>query len=106
MKSERAFVSVLENTLGLSSVLRTMLGWPSGLKANRVECLVIVVICGFEPRLVGSGILELTSDDLCTLLLYGNEEFDTVTNRGIIEATVQFIKRSERRATTNSFNQQ
>ena len=47
-------------------------------------------------NLVGSGIFELTSKDLCTLLLYGNEQFDTVTNRVIIEATVQFIQRSKR----------
>ena len=43
-------------------------------------------------NLIGSGILELTSNDLCTLLFYGNEQFDTVTNRAIIEATIQFIK--------------
>ena len=42
-------------------------------------------------NLVGSGIFELTSNDLCTLLLCGNEQFDTVTNRAINEATVQFI---------------
>ena len=47
-------------------------------------------------NLVGSGIFELTSNDLCTLLLYGNEQFDTVTNRAITEATVQFIQKSKR----------
>ena len=46
--------------------------------------------------LVGSGIFELTSNELCTLLLYGNEQFDTVTNRAIIEATIQFIQISKR----------
>ena len=33
--------------------------------------------------------LRLISNDLCTLLLYGNEQF-------IIEATVQFIQSSKR----------
>ena len=47
-------------------------------------------------NLVGSRIFELTSTYLCTFLLYGNEQFDTVTNRAIIEATVQFIQRSKR----------
>ena len=47
-------------------------------------------------NLIGSGIFELTSNDLCILLLYGNGQFDTVTNRAIIEATVQFIQGSKR----------
>ena len=47
-------------------------------------------------NLVGSGIFELTSNDLCTLLLYSNEQLDTVTIRAVIEATVQFIQRSKR----------
>ena len=47
-------------------------------------------------NLVGSGIFELTSNDVCTLLHYGNEQFDTVTNRAIIEVAVQFIQRSKR----------
>ena len=43
-------------------------------------------------NLVGAGIFELSSNDLCTLLLCGNDQFNTVTNRAITEATVQFIQ--------------
>ena len=59
-------------------------------------CIAIADYLDQVSNLVGLGIFELTSNDLCTLLLYGNEQFDTVNNRAIIEATVQFIQRSKR----------
>ena len=41
-------------------------------------------------------IFELTSNDLCTLLLHGNEQFDTVTDRAITEVIVLFTQRFKR----------
>ena len=45
-------------------------------------------VCVIQKTPCGIG-LRLISNDFCTLLLYGNEQF-------IIEATVQFIQSSER----------
>ena len=45
---------------------------------------------------VGFDIANMTTKDLCYLLLYGKPNGSTLINRMILEATVSFIKSSKR----------
>ena len=47
-------------------------------------------------NLVGIDIMRLSSKELCTLLLYGNNDFSYLVNRGVIEETIQYIKNTKR----------
>ena len=35
--------------------------------------------------------MRLSSKELCTLLLYGNNDFSYLVNRGVIEETIKYI---------------
>ena len=39
-----------------------------------------------------NSLIRLSSKELCDLLLYGHPDFTLVTNRAIVEATINFIK--------------
>ena len=45
---------------------------------------------------VGFDIANMTTKDLCYLLLYGKPNGSTLINRMILEATISFIKSSKR----------
>ena len=47
-------------------------------------------------NLVGIDIMRLSSKELCTLLLYGNNDFSYLVIRGVIEETIQYIKNTKR----------
>ena len=46
--------------------------------------------------LTNTDLIRLSSKELCDLLLYGHPDFTLVTNRAIVEATINFIKSSRR----------
>ena len=51
-------------------------------------------------NLVGINIMRLllyySSEELCALLLYGNNEFSHLVNRGVIEEAIKYIKNTKR----------
>ena len=48
-------------------------------------------LLGLVSNLVGIDIMRLSSEELCTLLLYGNNDFSFRVNRGVIEETIKYI---------------
>ena len=47
-------------------------------------------------NLVEIDIMRLSSEELCTLLLYGNSDFSFLVNRRVTEETIKYIKNTKR----------
>ena len=58
------------------------------------ETLRKTLLC-LVSNLVGIDITRLSSKE-CTLLLYGNNYFSFLVNRGVIEETIKYIKNTTR----------
>ena len=46
--------------------------------------------------MLGIDIADLDSETLCNLLLYGSSNLNIIENRIIIEATIEFIEKTNR----------
>ena len=58
----------------------------------KLKCITLLV----QISDVGFDIANMTTKDLCYLLLYGKPNGSTLINRMILEATISFIKSSKR----------
>ena len=47
-------------------------------------------------NLVGTDIMCLSSKELCTLLLYGNNDFSYLVNHGVVEETIKYSKNTNK----------
>ena len=45
---------------------------------------------------IENSITSMESNDLLLIILYGDKKFDKVTNRRILNVTIEFIKNSKR----------
>ena len=74
---------------GPETTLHFLLSCPM-FSTHRVKLLETI-----NPFLISKN-LELDSSALCKVLLYGNKVFNPSQNKTILEATLEFIRNSER----------
>ena len=65
---------------------------------NPFPCTACVLLLSVRPffdmvsNLVGIDVMHFSSEELCTLLLYVNNDFSYLVNRGVIEEAIKYIK--------------
>ena len=65
-------------------------------RTARAFLLSVRALLGLVSNLVRTDIMRLLPKDLCTLLLYGNNDFSFLVNRGVIEETIKYIRNTKR----------
>ena len=63
---------------------------------KKIFCPIICVTQGTVTEVSGIDIANLDSETLCNLLLYGSPYMNMIDNRIIIEATIEYIEKTNR----------